>query len=52
MRKSQLAISYTKEPFTFYFVAALIYLSVTIVILFGQRYAEQWANRGIARPGQ
>ncbi|HHH40164.1 MAG TPA: ABC transporter permease [Sedimenticola sp.] len=52
MRKSQLAISYTKEPFTFYFVAALIYLGVTVIILLGQRYAEQWAGRGIARPGR
>jgi len=49
MRKSQIAISNTKEPFTFYFVAALIYLSITIIVMIGQRYAEQWAGRGMAR---
>lgn len=47
MRKSQIAISNTKEPFTFYLAAALIYLSITIIVMFGQRYAERWANRGV-----
>ncbi|MCP3867423.1 MAG: ABC transporter permease [Gammaproteobacteria bacterium] len=49
MRKSQIAISNTKEPFTFYFVAALIYLSITVIVMIGQRYAENWASRGVAR---
>ena len=49
MRKSQIAISNTKEPFTFYFTAALIYLSITIVVMVGQRYAERWAGRGMER---
>jgi len=49
MRKSQIAISNTKEPFTFFFVAALIYLSITVIVMIGQRYAEQWAGRGMAR---
>jgi len=52
MRKSQIAISNTKEPFTFYFTAALIYLSITIIVMIGQRYAEQWANRGLGRRGE
>ena len=47
MRKSQIAISNTKEPFTFYFVAALIYLTITVIVMFGQRYAERWAGRGV-----
>ena len=33
----------------FYFTAALIYLSITIIVMLGQRYAEQWANRGLGR---
>ena len=49
MRKSQIAISNTKEPFTFYFTAALIYLSITIIVMVGQRYAERWAGRGMER---
>ncbi len=49
MRKSQIAISNTKEPFTFYFVAAIIYLSITLIVMAGQFYAERWANRGISR---
>ena len=51
MRKSQIAIANTKEPFTFYFVAALIYLAITVVVMLGQRGAERWANRGLQRPG-
>lgn len=49
MRKSQIAISNTKEPFTFYFTAALIYLSITVIVMIGQRYAERWASRGLVR---
>ncbi len=49
IRKSQIAISNTREPFTFYFTAALIYLTITIVVMFGQRYAESWARRGMER---
>ena len=49
MRKSQIAISNTKEPFTFYFTAAMIYLMITIIVMVGQRYAEQWAGRGMQR---
>lgn len=47
MRKSQIAISNTREPFTFYLVAALIYLTITIIVMFGQKYAERWASRGV-----
>ena len=52
MRKSQIAISNTKEPFTFYFAAAMIYLTITIVVMLGQRYAERWAGRGVRRIDQ
>ena len=46
MRKSQIAIANTKEPFTFYFVAALIYLTITVVVMLAQHHAERWASRG------
>jgi len=49
MRNSATAIQNTKEPFTFYFIAALIYLSITLVVLICQTYAERWANRGVKR---
>ncbi len=49
IRKSQIAISNTKEPFTFYFVAALIYLTITIIVMLGQHHAERWAGRGMSR---
>ena len=49
MRKSQIAISNTREPFTFYFTAAMIYLLITVIVMLGQRYAEQWAGRGMQR---
>jgi len=51
MRKSQIAISNTKEPFTFYFVAALIYLTITLIVMSGQFFAERWAAKGVSRPG-
>jgi len=50
MRKSQIAIANTKEPFTFYFVAALIYLTITAIVMLGQQQAERRANRGLRRP--
>lgn len=49
MRTSAIAIQNTKEPFTFYFVAAIIYLCITTVVLIGQTYAERWANKGVKR---
>ena len=35
MRKSAIAVSYTREPFTFYFAAALIYLAMTACSMAG-----------------
>lgn len=49
MRNSAIAIQNTKEPFTFYFTAALIYLLITSVVLVCQIYAERWANKGVKR---
>ena len=39
----------TKLPFTFFFVASLFYLGITIVSMVVQRRAEVWANRGVRR---
>lgn len=49
MRKSQIAVGATKLPFTFYFVASLMYLGITIVSMLLQQRFETWANRGIRR---
>jgi len=50
MRKGQIAIANTREPFTFYFTIAMIYLIITFVVLMGQKYAENWAAKGFDRP--
>lgn len=49
MRKAQLAVGATKEPFTFYGVAALIYLVLTVVTGGGLMALEHRANRGWRR---
>ncbi len=49
MRKSSVAIGFTKQPFTFYLLAALIYLGMTVVTMAVMHFAERWANRGIQR---
>lgn len=50
MRKGQIAIANTREPFTFYFTIAVIYLLITLFVLAGQKYAENWASKGVERP--
>jgi polar amino acid transport system permease protein len=49
MRKAQIATGVTKEPFTFYFAAACIYLCITIVAMISLQLLERRANRGIRR---
>ncbi|NVK17325.1 MAG: ABC transporter permease [Methylocystaceae bacterium] len=49
MMNARIGMQNTKEPFTFYFVAALIYLAITSIVLIGQIYAERWANKGVKR---
>ncbi len=49
MRNADIAARATRMPFTFYFSASLIYLGITIVSVWGQRHAEAWAARGVAR---
>ncbi len=48
MRKTDMAVGYTKEPFTFFLFAALIYLAMTAVVVLVQQGLEKRANRGVA----
>ena len=49
MRRSQIAVTASKEPFTFYMVAALIYLGLTVIAMTGLHFIEKRANRGFIR---
>ena len=49
MRSADIAARATRMPFTFFFVASLFYLGITVVSMVIQRRAEAWANRGTRR---
>ena len=49
MRQAQNGVTTTKEPFTFYMVAAFIYLGLTIIAMTGMHFMEKRAARGFAR---
>ncbi|HVI51936.1 MAG TPA: ABC transporter permease [Candidatus Sulfotelmatobacter sp.] len=49
MRKAQIGVGFSKEPFTFYGCAALIYLVLTVVTGGGLMALEHHANRGYRR---
>ncbi len=49
MRKTSIAVGFTKEPFTFYLAAAVIYLVMTIISMIGLGALERHANRGVRR---
>jgi His/Glu/Gln/Arg/opine family amino acid ABC transporter permease subunit len=49
MRRSQIAVTASKEPFTFYMVAAMIYLGLTIIAMIGLHLLERRASRGFVR---
>jgi His/Glu/Gln/Arg/opine family amino acid ABC transporter permease subunit len=49
IRKAQIAVGATKQPFTFFAVAAVIYLLLTIVSMQAIGRMEQIANRGVRR---
>src|SRR5690606_5542589 len=49
MRHSQVAVTASKEPFTFYMVAAFIYLGLTIIAMIGMHFLEKRASRGFVR---
>lgn len=49
MRRSQIAVSVSKEPFTFFLVAAFIYLGLTVLAMTGMHFLEKRAARGFVR---
>ena len=49
MRQAAVASGSTKQPFTFYLVAGLLYLGLTSISNRGFLRAEVWANRGVRR---
>lgn len=46
LRMTTYAVSNTKEPFFFYFVACMVYLAMSIVSSFGINAIERWSERG------
>jgi len=49
MRQASIASGSTQQPFTFYFVAAILYLGLALVSGRGFRAAEAWSSRGVRR---
>lgn len=49
MRHAQIAVTVTKEPFTFYVVAAFMYLGLTVIAMTGIHLLEKRAARGFVR---
>lgn len=47
MRNAEIAARSTRMPFTFFFMACLLYLALTLVSMWGQARLERWASRGI-----
>ena len=48
MRNAEIAARSTRMPFTFYLMACLIYLALTLFSMWGQVRLERWASRGIS----
>jgi polar amino acid transport system permease protein len=49
LRKTNVAVGTTKEPFLFYFTACMIYLAMSIVSSIGIVGIERWSDRGVRR---
>jgi His/Glu/Gln/Arg/opine family amino acid ABC transporter permease subunit len=49
MRHAQIAVTDTKQPFTFYMVAALLYLGMTALSMIGLAWLERRASTGFVR---
>ena len=47
MRKSNQAAQATREPFTFYFVASLMFLAITLISMLVLAWLERRARRGV-----
>ncbi|MNG02468.1 Octopine transport system permease protein OccQ [compost metagenome] len=52
MRHAQNGVTMTKQPFTFYMVAAFMYLGLTVIAMTGMHLLEKRAARGFARSTQ
>lgn len=48
MRNADIAARSTRMPFTFFFMACLLYLVITLISMWGQARMERWARRGVA----
>lgn len=49
LRQSQIGAGSTRQPFTFYFIAAILYLVISSVSGWGLRFAETRFTRGLRR---
>lgn len=49
MRQTQVAVTSSKQPFTFFMVAAAIYLGLTVISMLALHVFEKRANRGFVR---
>ena len=49
MRRSQIAVTASKEPFTFFLIAAFIYLGLTVFAMGAMYFLEKRASRGFRR---
>jgi polar amino acid transport system permease protein len=49
MRHAQIAVTTTKQPFTFYMVAAFLYLGMTALSMVGLAWLEKRASIGFVR---
>jgi len=49
MRHAQNAVTFAKHPFTFFMVAAFMYLGLTILAMVSMHFLEKRAARGFAR---
>ena len=46
---AQIGVTVSKQPFTFYMVAAFIYLGLTVLAMIGLHFLEKRASRGFVR---
>lgn len=49
LRKTNIVVGVTKEPFFFYFVACMIYLTLSVISSLGISRINVWARRGEVR---
>ncbi|MEN9435218.1 MAG: hypothetical protein RLZZ422_2807 [Pseudomonadota bacterium] len=47
LRKAQIAAQATRQPFTFYFTASLMFLGITLVSMIALKRAEKWSRKGV-----